>query len=281
MSTYDNWPVAFFDDDYLKIYRPTFTEERTRQEVDFIAGTLDLAPGARVLDLACGTGRHAIGMAGRGYRVTGVDFNASYLEIAAADAAQAGAGENVRFAQADMRALAYAAEFDAVYSYFTSFGYFSDAENETVIEGIACALAPGGRFMLEMMNRDHLLVRGQQRTWNQRPDGALLMEEVSLDLETSRVLSRQILIDPQGGPQVTKSYSLRAYTCGELRALLARHGLQATGVWGGLDKSVYSTDSRRLVLLAVKGEPAATAAVVESTTAAATAPGRARSSGGD
>lgn len=253
MSTYDNWPVAFFDDDYLRIYRPTFTEERTRQEVDFIASTLDLPRGARVLDLACGTGRHAIGMAGRGYQVTGVDFNAHYLEIAAADAAQAGV--TARWLQADMRALPFEGEFDAVYSYFTSFGYFSDVENETVIDGVARALAPDGRFMLEMMNRDYLLVHGQQRTWNQRADGALLMEEVSLDLETSRVLSRQILIDPQGGPQVTKSFALRAYTCGELRALLARYGLHVRSVWGGLDRGAYSADSRRLVLLAAKGEP--------------------------
>ena len=69
------WPVAFFDDDYLKMYLPQFTPERTEQEVDFIEAALALAPGDAVLDLACGFGRHAIRMAKRGFRVTGVDFN--------------------------------------------------------------------------------------------------------------------------------------------------------------------------------------------------------------
>ena len=84
------WPVAFFDDDYLRMYRPLFTPERTAAEVEFIAGSLALEPGASVLDLACGYGRHAIGLARRGHRVTGLDFNPRYLEIAAAEARKAG-----------------------------------------------------------------------------------------------------------------------------------------------------------------------------------------------
>ena len=74
MKGQPEWPVAFFDDDYLRIYRPMFTEETTRREVDFIESAVALGPGASVLDLACGIGRHAIGMALRGYRVTGLDF---------------------------------------------------------------------------------------------------------------------------------------------------------------------------------------------------------------
>ncbi|HEY6865668.1 MAG TPA: class I SAM-dependent methyltransferase [Candidatus Eisenbacteria bacterium] len=243
-----DWPVAFFDDDYLKIYRPMFTEERTRAEVEFIVAALGLeAPGA-VLDLACGYGRHAIGMARRGHRVTGVDFNARYLEIAAEEARRAGV--EVRWIAGDMRALPFEREFEAVYSFFTSFGYFGDEENERVLAGIARALAPGGRFLIDMMNRDWLLTHPLQRQWNQREDGSLLAEEVALDLRTSRLRSRQILIEPQGGHRVTKEFDARAYTCAELTALCARHGLAMREVWGGVDRSGYSTESRRLVLLA-------------------------------
>ena len=81
MRTDTEWPIAFFDDDYLKIYEPMLTEERTGLEVDFIERELGLSPWGRVLDLACGVGRHAVGMARRGYRVTGFDFNATYLEL--------------------------------------------------------------------------------------------------------------------------------------------------------------------------------------------------------
>ena len=89
MTSTPDWPVAFFDDDYLRIYRPQFDAERTEAETRFIAASL-ATPGGEVLDLACGFGRHAIGMARLGHRVTGVDFNPRYLEIAAADAASAG-----------------------------------------------------------------------------------------------------------------------------------------------------------------------------------------------
>ena len=75
-TTHSDWPIAFFDDDYLKLYAPRLTEERTRLEAEFMVGALALKQGARVCDLACGTGRHAIEMARRGYRVTGFDFNA-------------------------------------------------------------------------------------------------------------------------------------------------------------------------------------------------------------
>jgi SAM-dependent methyltransferase len=153
---------------------------------------------------------------------------------------------------ADMRELPFRAEFAGAYSWFTSFGYFSDRENETVIEQIARALAPGGRFLIDMVNRDWILTHPQQRTWNQRDDGALLMEEVALDLHTSRVINRQLLIEGGGGTRVTKAYELRTYTCAELSALFARHGLAVRSVWGGADGSDYSTESRRLVMLAEK-----------------------------
>lgn len=246
------WPVAFFDDDYLKIYRPMLSPETTRAEADFIAGALDAPAGGAVLDLACGFGRHAIEMAGRGYRVTGVDFNPRYLEIAAGEAARA--GREVRWLAGDMRSLAFEAEFDAAYSYFTSFGYFPDAENEQVIAGVVRALVPGGRFLLDMVNRDWLLTHPQQRVWNQRGDGSFLMEEVALDLRRSRVVTRQMLLEPEGGLRLTKEFDLRAYTCAELAALFERHGLAVLEVWGGPDRSAYSTESRRLVLLAEKSE---------------------------
>ena len=68
MSTLPDWPVAFFDDDYLRMYRPQFTPERTDAEITFIERALGLAAGARVLDLACGYGRHAIVYVQQGWR---------------------------------------------------------------------------------------------------------------------------------------------------------------------------------------------------------------------
>jgi SAM-dependent methyltransferase len=251
MTPHD-WPVAFFDDDYLRIYRSLISPETTAAEVDFIAGALAPPPGGEVLDLACGYGRHAIGLARRGLRMTGVDFHAGYLAAAADDAAAAGVA--VRWTRADMRALPFVGAFDAAYSYFTSFGYFSDAENEQVLAGVARALRPGGRFLLDVLNRDHVLTHPQQRAWNPLGDGSLLMEETTLDLRRSLVLNRQIHVTPQTGAQITKESTLRAYTCAELEALCARQGLAVREVWGGPDRGAYTTESRRLILLAERGD---------------------------
>jgi SAM-dependent methyltransferase len=241
------WPVAFFDDDYLRIYRPQFSPERTEAETKFIAEMLALPAGGEALDLACGFGRHAIGMATRGYRMTGVDFNPRYLEIAVADARAAGV--SVTWRTGDMRGLDETHAYDGIYSFFTSFGYYEDDDNERVLANVARAIRPGGRFLLDLANRDWLLTHQHQRTWTQREDGALLMEETQLELVTSRVRTRQLLLQPEGGAQVTKEFSLRAYTCAELSALLRRHGFTVREVLGGADGEAYTEASRRLVIL--------------------------------
>jgi len=244
------WPVTFFDDEYLRIYRPQMTAERTREETDFVFRALAIAGGDAVLDLACGHGRHAIEMARRGLVVTGVDLSPRYLELAAEDARAAGV--EVKWLARDMRRLEFDREFDGAYSFFTSFGYYGDAENEDVIERLARALKPGGRLLLDLVNRDRMLAQPPGRTWNQREDGGLLMEEFALDPRTSRLRVRVTLIEAASGPRPIKEYDVRLYTCAELDTLLGRHGLALREVWGGADGSAYTAESRRLVVLAEK-----------------------------
>ena len=250
MNEITEWPVTFFDDEYLRIYRPQLTAERTRGETDFLFRALGVKAGDAVLDLACGHGRHAIDMARRGLRVTGVDLSPRYLELAAEDAKAAGV--EVRWLARDMRSLDFAGEFEGAYSFFTSFGYYGDAENDAVVEQLARALRPGGRLLLDLVNRDRMLAQPPGRTWNQREDGGLLMEEFTLDPRTSRLRVRVTLIESSAGPRPIKEYDVRLYTCAELTALLARHGLTVREVWGGADGSAYSAESRRLVVLAAK-----------------------------
>jgi len=242
------WPVTFFDDEYLRIYRPQLTAERTHAEADFILEALRLQPGERVLDLACGFGRHAIEIARRGFVVTGVDFSERYLEMAREAAREAGV--KVEWVVRDMRQLDFDRAFAGAYSFFTSFGYYGDGENEGVLDRLARALVPGGRLLLDLQNRDRLLAHPPGRTWNQRDDGALLMEEVRLDPRTSRVHVRLTLIEPTTGPRPAKEFDVRAYTCAELESLLRHRGFEILEVWGGTDRSTYESSSPRVVMLA-------------------------------
>lgn len=250
MTEKTEWPVTFFDDEYLRIYRPQLTPERTRDEADFVFRALGLTPGAAVLDLACGHGRHALEMARRGLRVTGVDLSERYLELAAEDARRANL--EVTWVACDMRELDFDAAFDGAYSFFTSFGYYDDAENERVLARLARAIRPGGRLLLDLVNRDRMLAKPPGRTWNQRDDGGLLMEEFALDPRSSRLRVRLTLIEAAAGARPIKEYDVRLYTCAELASLLARQGFRLIDVWGGADGAPFTAESTRLVVLAEK-----------------------------
>ena len=150
------WYRTFFDAFYLRQYGPVFTDAVSERQVDLMIDRLGLEPGARVLDLACGHGRHAIRLAARGMRVTGLDLSEVFLERARDDARAAGV--DVRWVHADMREIPFEDEFDAVVNIFTAFGYLEDdAEDARVIDAVARALVPGGAFLLETIHRDNLV----------------------------------------------------------------------------------------------------------------------------
>src|SRR3972149_3624699 len=134
------WYRTFFERDYYDYFyvggpRGIFTQEqetqRNEQQEDFIVQALELPEGARILDLGCGWGRHAVRLAQRGYRVTGLDLSAYHLRLARAAARRAGV--EVEWVRADMRDVPGRARYDAVINMFTSFGYFdSEADDQRV-----------------------------------------------------------------------------------------------------------------------------------------------------
>jgi SAM-dependent methyltransferase len=122
----------------------------TDQEVDFLAGVLELGPGCRVLDVGCGPGRHAHALGRRGVEVVGVDISERFVELARTDAPL-----GVTFEWGDARALEFEAEFDAVLSLCQGAFGLSDGPpggpldpDTAVLEGMARALRPGGHLAL-------------------------------------------------------------------------------------------------------------------------------------
>jgi SAM-dependent methyltransferase len=220
--------------------------ERTAAEVNGVVGQLGLPPGARLLDLCCGQGRHAVPLARLGLRVTGLDLSRPLLARAAA---AADGGPPVGLVAADMRRLPFAdGSFDAVLNLFHSFGYLEDeAEDERVLAEVARVLAPGGRFLQELANRE-ALVRGWHDSEIARHDGLLVLQERALDLRTSRDLVRYTWLDPDGR-QVTREASIRLYTLTELEAMLGRAGLELLAVAGDLDGGPLELDSSFVVTL--------------------------------
>jgi SAM-dependent methyltransferase len=240
------WYEDFFGPDYLVRY----VHPETAAEIEAIEKILHLRKGARILDVACGSGRHTIGLAKRGYRVTGYDLSRPLL--AEARKAARRAGVKATFVQGDMRRLRFASAFDAAISMFTSFGYFDRPEEDgKVLRGIARALKPRGKFLMELFNRDSLVATLPHQNWQARDDATLVLEDASFDLLRGRFETRQVIIDRKGTREFTAS--VRAYTLAELKDMLDAAGLFVHRALGGLDLSPYSARSRRLVLYAVKG----------------------------
>ena len=244
------WYKEFFGPHYLETYQSFLQPERTTREADFIERTLALPPASKILDLCCGHGRHLLELAGRGYRMTGLDLNQHFLEIARREAEKRGL--RVSLELRDMRDIQFVDEFDAVINVFTSFGYLeSDDEDQKVLDAASRALKPGGLFFIELMHRDSLVRILEPRGWYETEAGLKVLEERRFDQLTGRQEVRDVTIYPDGTTREA-SYSVRIYTLTELAGMLAAAGLKIEATYGRTDGSPFTLESRRLAILSRK-----------------------------
>lgn len=243
-----SWWQEYFGELYLRMFQAIPGPERTAQEVAGTVTFLDLSPGARILDLACGQGRHAVSLAQLGYRMAGLDRSVYLLRRAREAAEEADAA--VEWVQGDMRRLPWGEQFDACVSLFTSFGYFEEEEqNQQVLEEVCRVLTPGGQFLLDVSNRDYYLLRMWPCSWR-RYAGAIILEETTFDPENCRFATSFTWVDE--GRTETLSHSVRHYTAPELQGMLHRAGLEPMELFGDFDGRPFDLDSQRLIVVARK-----------------------------
>ncbi|HVE75243.1 MAG TPA: class I SAM-dependent methyltransferase [Actinomycetota bacterium] len=246
-----DWYYDFFQDRYLQIAGQARSAEPTAQECDFLQDALEITPPARVLDLACGHGRHSIELARRGLHVTGIDLSEPSLQMAQQAAEEAGI--HVELLHKDMRELDFNAEFDAVINMFTAFGYFSREEDDLhVLALVAKALRPKGGFLLDVANTVRIFREYAGQAHRVLDDGTTMIEDRSYDGATGRNNVVWTFIAPDGSKSEL-NHSVRMYTLPELMGLLSEAGLTFERAWGDFDGSVYSAfESRRLIVKAVR-----------------------------
>ena len=251
MSDQSPWYETFFGRDYLDVYDYQFTPERAEAETGFAIKALGLQPGEEVLDLCCGQGRHAVLLAKHGCAVTALDLSAEYLALAEASARQAGVTlETVR---ADMRNIPFAGRFDAVVNMFSSFGYLeSEAEDAKVLYAIERGLKPGGRVLLDLLNRDWVIANYETEDSHTAADGTVYLEHRYFDLETSRNHVSFTVVTPDGQRREVGGHHIRLYTLREMRGALDAAGLAYEGVYGGFAGETCGIDTRRMIIVARK-----------------------------
>lgn len=242
-STNEAWYEDWFGEDYLKVY-PHRDEDEARQQVDFVERIMPLSSARRILDLGCGSGRHALEMSERGYNITCFDLSSVLLSMAK----KKGGNDNccVRFVEGDMRDLPFKSVFDVVVSFFTTFGYFeTDEENVKTLLSIKHVLKPGGAFMQDYLNKDYViknLVPVDSRTEN----GFEMKQERRFNAQAQRI-EKKITLSENGK---SREYfeSVRVYTLEEMQSMIAHAGLILTQTFGNFDGSPFSEASPRLIL---------------------------------
>jgi SAM-dependent methyltransferase len=220
MPRRNEW-VEFFDGHAPEYDQNVFTRN-TAEEVGFLIEELEIAPPAAMLDVGCGTGRHAVELARRGFRVTGVDISPGML-AQAHERAEA-AGVEVRWVHADATDFSLPAEFDAAICLCEgAFGLLGAGDDPVgqplaILGNIAAALRPQAPLLLTVLNGYRL---ARNHTQSDVADGSF--DPLAL-AERSEVAGHDAL---------PGSMRERGFVPTELVLMLAGAGLAVSGIWGG------------------------------------------------
>lgn len=241
------------DDNFWHELKPLFFHSdrwaNTPDQVDRMVNLLDVRPGSRVLDLCCGTGRHSLELARRGYAVTGVDRTAEYLEEARASAENEGL--EIEFKQADMREFREKSKFDVAVNIFTSFGYFEKIDDDRrVIENICISLKENGRLLIDTVGKEAVARDFKPSDWQRYDDGSIVLEERSVLDNWSKIGSKWTVI--KNGLQKEFRFVLRCYSAAELQSLFAEAGFRESSCYGSLSGIPYDSQAKRLVIVGKK-----------------------------
>ena len=231
MAKRKEWFEKFFAGLYGEVLACQFTPEETRRQARTVKRVLGLKRGARVLDIPCGMGRLTLPLAQMGFEMTGVDLTESYVRRARREAKKAGA--RIRYRTGDMREIEFDGEFDAAVNWFTSFGYFSDEDNLSFLKKARQALRPGGKLLIETMNKTWVVANWQARGVREYA-GVRVVNTARFDRRTDRIIN--IWKFSKGRRRETQTLVLRVFDAGSMRRMLREAGFR--------DVRIYGTDFR-------------------------------------
>ncbi len=241
------------DDSFWETWGPImFTPQRITNAADEVGKVVDLLgikPGAKVLDLGCGIGRHSLELARRGFQVTGLDRTQSYLQKAGKQADEERL--NVEFVHDDMRVFSRPGSFDSVLSMFTSFSYFEDPEDDRrVVTNVFESLKTGGACIIETHGKETLAKIFLERNWSEDEDGVIVLEERKVSQNWSWMENRWIML--KGNKRIESELSHRLYAGTEMAALLTGCGFSREDIYGDLDGNPYDQTAKRLIAVGYK-----------------------------
>jgi SAM-dependent methyltransferase len=234
------WYASWFDTPYYHILYKDRDHEEAHQFMDNLTNYLNLPEDGKVLDLACGKGRHSVYLNSLGYNVTGVDLSENSIEYA-----KQFENDTLRFEVHDM-CKPYNEKFDAVFNLFTSFGYFDkDEDNLNTIKAIKEDLNEFGFGVIDFMNTDFIIEN-------------LVAEDVKtvegIDFHQKRYVKDGYIIKDISFTADGEDYNfqerVKALTLKDFEALFEKAGVFLLDVFGDYKlRKYYKTTSERLVMI--------------------------------
>ncbi len=237
------WYTTAFGRMYRLFYAHR-SPEAASEELAGLLPLLKLSPGARVLDLCCGAGRHLAELCRRGFTAYGLDYSPDLLKGAAEVPVLQGC-----LIRGDMRFLPFPCEFDCVINLFSSFGYFADdAENRRVLSEIARVVAPGGQVVIDHMNRRHVEAHLVAESEDLLEEGVLRQKR---RIQGNRVI-KHITWIPEHGREERFTEDVRLYTPEELKQMLEGCGFTSVQFQGSFSGGAFTASSERMICRAVR-----------------------------
>lgn len=239
-----DWFVNWFNTSYYHTLYQHRDQAEACRFIDNLCTHLKIAKGAKILDLACGKGRHSIHLANKSFIATGVDLAAESIIKAKESNIP-----NVNFDVHDMRLPYRENEFDFVFNLFTSFGYFKNKlENIDVLKGVATNLKDEGLFVLDFLNAAKViknLVTSEHKTLNE------IHFELSRSFDGANIIKDILVKD--GNLSFEFQERVSAFRLIDIEDMATKAGLQITATFGDYDLNpflVHSSD--RLILIMKK-----------------------------
>ncbi len=235
-----NWYASWFDTPYYHLLYKERDQSEAQSFMDNLTNHLDIPVGGKILDLACGKGRHSRYLNSIGYDVTGVDLSINSIAFA-----KQFENDKLRFDVHNM-CKPYNDTFDAIFNLFTSFGYFDiDENNLNTIKAIKTDLSDAGFGVIDFMNSkfviDHLVNEDAKTI-----DGITFNQKRYIE---DGYIKKDILFSSQG-EEHNYQERVRAFTLKDFKVLFAKAGVSLMEVFGDYKLNPFNeNDSERLIMI--------------------------------
>ena len=239
-SNSNDWFESWFDTEYYHILYKERNDEEAQLLMDNLTQYLNLPEEARILDLACGKGRHAIYLNSLGYDVTGIDLSENSITEASAYA-----NEKLHFKVHDMRETCDE-KYDAIFNLFTSFGYFvEDDDNLKTLKAIHNSLTETGFAVIDFMNADYVID-------NLVPEEIKTVDGIAFHIKRNYkdgYIFKEISFEDKGKKhQYTER--VQALRLADFEKMMEEAGIYLLDIFGDYKlKKFFKTQSERLIMI--------------------------------